>query len=415
MSVLIVLLPVNVMKNTLLDRPRQTQSVTLRLFKHCLAVLAVITPILVTEDLSAATYYWDSNGTTAGAGVTPTGTWGTDAFWSTSSAGTAVTANTPTTTADTLNFSAGSDTVGAYTVTLNGMQSAARVIAKTGNLTLSGGTLAIPFMNTGATLDTTGTANMVIDSGIRIDNTAAGASLIFGAVAGTSIAINGTLTSTSPSPANSIFLLQKNGTGGTVNINTNLGTDAGFLTALQGGGINGGLGTLNVNGNQTLGSTKVQWTDSGRIGTINIGSTVNTGNTVTMGQILMYHTTGNLAGANINVNSAVWLLDPANKAVGLAHSGKKGTELGIVPATIGAMRTNFGTDPADMIVQLSPCIRPPDYETDFAAGIIRQCADAGVRQIFDCGKNTAADLARYYSYRVERGKTGRMLALLALA
>jgi hypothetical protein len=111
--------------------------------------------------------------------------------------------------------------------------------------------------------------------------------------------------------------------------------------------------------------------------------------------------------------AAVWLLDPVNKAVGLAHSGKKGTELGIVPATIEAMRATFGSSPADMIVQISPCIRPPDYETDFAAGIIRQCASAGVRQIFDCGRNTAADPGRYYSYRVGRGKTGRMLALLA--
>jgi copper oxidase (laccase) domain-containing protein len=65
-------------------------------------------------------------------------------------------------------------------------------------------------------------------------------------------------------------------------------------------------------------------------------------------------------------------------------------------------------------VQLSPCIRPPHYEIDFAAEIVRQCRAAGVNHVHDCNICTACDLARYYSYRVEKGKTGRMLALLAL-
>jgi copper oxidase (laccase) domain-containing protein len=98
----------------------------------------------------------------------------------------------------------------------------------------------------------------------------------------------------------------------------------------------------------------------------------------------------------------------------LAHSGKKGTELGIAPKTIKQMNETFGSDPANMIVQLSPCIRPPHYETDFAAEIIRQCRSCGVKQIHDSGVCTACDLDRYYSYRAEKGKTGRMLALLGL-
>jgi len=111
---------------------------------------------------------------------------------------------------------------------------------------------------------------------------------------------------------------------------------------------------------------------------------------------------------------AVYLADFANHAIGLVHSGRKGTELGIVPAAIEKMRISFGSDPANLIVQLSPCIRPPFYEIDFAAQIMEQCRACGVRHVFDSGSNTAADLTRYYSYRVERGKTGRMLALLAL-
>jgi copper oxidase (laccase) domain-containing protein len=111
---------------------------------------------------------------------------------------------------------------------------------------------------------------------------------------------------------------------------------------------------------------------------------------------------------------AIFFADPVRKTIGLVHSGKKGTELGIAAVAIEKMRENFGTQPADLIVQLSPCIRPPHYETDFAAEIVNQCRRAGVRRIFDSGANTAADLSRYYSYRAELGKTGRMLAVLAL-
>jgi copper oxidase (laccase) domain-containing protein len=111
---------------------------------------------------------------------------------------------------------------------------------------------------------------------------------------------------------------------------------------------------------------------------------------------------------------AVYLADPVRCAIGLLHSGRKGSELGITAAAIARMRTEFGSDPADLVVQLSPCVRPPIYEFDFAALIRRDCADAGVRQVFDCGTCTGANVDRYYSYRVEQGKTGRLLALLAL-
>ena len=111
---------------------------------------------------------------------------------------------------------------------------------------------------------------------------------------------------------------------------------------------------------------------------------------------------------------AVYLAEPEVRVIGLLHSGRKGTELGITRVAIGRMVAEFGCDPARMIVQLSPCIRPPHYEIDFAAEIVRQCRESGVREVFDGGVCTASHLDRYYSYRAERGKTGRMLALLAL-
>jgi polyphenol oxidase len=111
---------------------------------------------------------------------------------------------------------------------------------------------------------------------------------------------------------------------------------------------------------------------------------------------------------------AVFLVDPIRRAIGLVHSGKKGTELGVVPVAIDRMTAQFGSRASDLVVQLSPCIRPPHYEIDFAAEIARQCRDMGVTAFHDTGICTACDLTRYYSYRAEKGRTGRMLAFLAL-
>ena len=111
---------------------------------------------------------------------------------------------------------------------------------------------------------------------------------------------------------------------------------------------------------------------------------------------------------------AVYLVDSKTPAVGLVHSGHKGTKLGVVTNGIQQMVRHFGSDPASLIVQLSPCIRPPHYEVDFAAEIVQQCRALGIRKIHDSGVCTACDLNRYYSYRAEKGKTGRMLALIGI-
>ena len=111
----------------------------------------------------------------------------------------------------------------------------------------------------------------------------------------------------------------------------------------------------------------------------------------------------------------VFLVDPELRVIALLHSGRKSTDLGITTIAIEKMQREFGCDPARIVVQLGPCIRPPLYETDFAAAILAQARAAGVRTVRDCGTCTGANVGRYYSYRVERGKTGRLLAFLALA
>ncbi|MGA1123558.1 MAG: laccase domain-containing protein [Chthoniobacterales bacterium] len=112
--------------------------------------------------------------------------------------------------------------------------------------------------------------------------------------------------------------------------------------------------------------------------------------------------------------AAVYLADRQGRAIGLVHSGRAGTTRNIVGRTIRSLETAFGVPPQDLVVEISPCIRPPLYETDFAAEIAAQARAAGVSEVRDCGICTGRNVGRYYSYRVERGQTGRMLAVLAL-
>ena len=112
--------------------------------------------------------------------------------------------------------------------------------------------------------------------------------------------------------------------------------------------------------------------------------------------------------------AAIYLADPVTKSIALLHSGKNGTVRNILGKAVETMDRTYGTKPSDLVGFLSPCIRPPDYEIDFAASIREQAAALGIRNFQDSCENTASDLTRHYSYRLEKGQTGRMLALLSL-
>jgi len=129
---------------------------------------------------------------------------------------------------------------------------------------------------------------------------------------------------------------------------------------------------------------------------------------------LMSADPGVLLGIYVADCGAVYISDPERGVVALLHSGKKGTEGNIVGKAIGMMVEKFGCRAEDLQVALAPCIRPPAYEVDFASQICAQVLDAGVptAQFEDSGVCTSSDLEAYYCYRVEKGNTGRMLALL---
>lgn len=125
---------------------------------------------------------------------------------------------------------------------------------------------------------------------------------------------------------------------------------------------------------------------------------------------------GLLLGIYVADCGAVYIGDPVKRVVALLHSGKKGTEANITGKAISMMQEEFGSSPSDMVVALSPCVRPPMYEVDIARQIREQAIEAGVpeQQFTDSGICTGSDLTAYYSYRVEKGNTGRMLALLGM-
>ena len=109
----------------------------------------------------------------------------------------------------------------------------------------------------------------------------------------------------------------------------------------------------------------------------------------------------------------VWIHCEKTGAIGLVHSGRKGTEAGVVGATIRRMREEFGSEPSSILALLGPCIRPPHYDVNFAGEILRQLEREKVGKVVDSGLCTASDLTRFYSYRAERGQTGRHFAVFA--
>ena len=223
---------------------------------RCKQILMAAVSFLAITPLAAqaATYYWDSDGATAGFGST-TGTWGTDAFWSTSSAGTAATANPTITTADDVNF--GTATLNYNNATITGPATAQGFLnmtfgaGQTTALTLSGGTLDLAATST---ITQNSSSTMTISSVLQ----GVGSNLV--KAGGGTLALNGSAVNTFAG-------------GVTVNAGTllldfaNLSTPTDLINS--GNALSLGSGTLLIQGkssgstSQTLGNLTL--TGGGRI------------------------------------------------------------------------------------------------------------------------------------------------------
>lgn len=103
----------------------------------------------------------------------------------------------------------------------------------------------------------------------------------------------------------------------------------------------------------------------------------------------------------------VFIVDRRTPSIALIHSGKKGTLANIIGNAIPGR-------PQDCLAFIGPSIGPCHYEMDLWAGIETQLRDAGITDIHNLRVCTACHLDRYFSYRAERGNTGRMIAVLSL-
>jgi YfiH family protein len=54
--------------------------------------------------------------------------------------------------------------------------------------------------------------------------------------------------------------------------------------------------------------------------------------------------------------------DPQKKVIGIAHAGYKGIINHIITNTIDCFKTNFGSEPKDLVVGIGPCIEATCYE-----------------------------------------------------
>ncbi|GAA5121371.1 autotransporter-associated beta strand repeat-containing protein [Luteolibacter yonseiensis] len=181
-------------------KPTRRNPLFANFFRGNTLATAVVLSLAASGAAGAANAYWDSNGTTAGAGATPTGTWGTSAFWNATEAGTTTTPGAWVTN-NVAIFSAGTDATSAYTVTIAAgtTQTIGGLTVQEGTPTITGGTaLALNNASTPFAITGTGIVNSVISgSGGGIAKTGTG-TLVIGSAANT---FTGNITVTGPTGA----------------------------------------------------------------------------------------------------------------------------------------------------------------------------------------------------------------------
>ncbi|WP_026994425.1 peptidoglycan editing factor PgeF [Flectobacillus major] len=136
----------------------------------------------------------------------------------------------------------------------------------------------------------------------------------------------------------------------------------------------------------------------------------------------------------------ILIFDPVQQAVGAVHAGWRGTVKQIVAKTIQKMQSEFKTNPADCFAYVGTCIDECSFEVglevadEFMPEFKRFDAEkqkffidlkkANFVQLLNCGLpenqieisefSTILHNEDYFSFRKERGKTGRFAALIGM-
>jgi YfiH family protein len=147
-------------------------------------------------------------------------------------------------------------------------------------------------------------------------------------------------------------------------------------------------------------------------------------------------------GVRIGVKTAdcvpVLLVDPVNRAVAAIHAGWRGSAANIVGAAIRQLTTKWGTRPENLRAAIGPSIGLCCYEVgpevarqfetwlpelaslsghahlDLPAVNEWQLREAGVTDIWKSGECTFCMADRFFSFRRERERAGRMMSFIGL-
>jgi len=175
------------------------------------------------------------------------------------------------------------------------------------------------------------------------------------------------------------------------------------------------------------------------------------GKATLVGDALATSVPGVLLGIQTADCVPVLVADTRNRAVAAFHAGWRGTAARIVEHGIATMQGEFGSDPADLIAAIGPSIGPccyavsEDLRKEFAAQFsyapelfsLRDGSQlhldlwtANRRQLLDAGLSPEAITVlgecsacarlgngkrKYFSYRSEKGRTGRMMGVIGIA
>jgi purine-nucleoside/S-methyl-5'-thioadenosine phosphorylase / adenosine deaminase len=143
----------------------------------------------------------------------------------------------------------------------------------------------------------------------------------------------------------------------------------------------------------------------------------------------------------------VVLFDPARRIAGVAHCGRQGAVLSVLPRTVETMRDRFGCRADDLLAGIGPAIGADSYEIgdaeatqvaavfgaagargllrptrpghatfDLVAALRMQLRDAGIedRNVHTMGVDTRATTEDFFSDRAAR-PCGRFMAVIVLA
>ncbi len=149
-------------------------------------------------------------------------------------------------------------------------------------------------------------------------------------------------------------------------------------------------------------------------------------------------------GLNLVISVAdcmpVMIYDKTNGVIANIHSGWRGTQKNIAGKTISIMKTDFHSNPAELIVFMRPAISKPNFEVDkdvadmFPAEYVSPKPNSEGKYIVDTGKMVLVslltagvpaksieqfpgctyDTPHLHSYRRDRSGSGRMFAVLGM-